>query len=124
MTKKDKVIIFSLILISITCYLLFLLNSKQVTSIGAEILVDGEIFAVVEFNQLDTSHLIDVTGPLGISIVEIKKDKVRMLSSPCPDHICMEMGWITEPGQVITCVPNRIIIKITSNKNMLDSIIH
>ncbi|HRR92028.1 MAG TPA: NusG domain II-containing protein [bacterium] len=42
----------------------------------------------------------------------MKNRKVRILSSPCPDKLCVKQGYISESGQVIICLPNRVVIKI------------
>jgi hypothetical protein len=43
--------------------------------------------------------------------VKIEGGKVWVSSSPCPDHICIEMGKIPDNGGFIACIPNRIIIR-------------
>jgi len=57
--------------------------------------------------------------------VEIKDNKVRMKESHCPYKICVHTGWISKPYQQIVCVPNRVLIKITSEEkrfNKIDSV--
>jgi hypothetical protein len=53
-----------------------------------------------------------VEGPLGTTVVEVKQGQVRVLSSPCPEHICMNTGWISKPGGIIVCMPNGIVVRI------------
>lgn len=55
---------------------------------------------------------ITVTGPVGKSIIEIRDGRAHMLWSDCPDKICMNMGWISRPGQVVVCMPNKVVISI------------
>jgi hypothetical protein len=55
---------------------------------------------------------IPVEGPLGTTIVEVSQGRVRVLSSPCPEHICMNTGWISKTGQLIVCMPNRIVVRL------------
>ncbi len=45
--------------------------------------------------------------------VHIRADrKIEVLSSNCPDKICVHTPAISEPGQSIACLPNHVIIKI------------
>ncbi|MCX7883047.1 MAG: NusG domain II-containing protein [Brevinematales bacterium] len=44
--------------------------------------------------------------------IEIKKGKVRMLESDCPDHICVKKGWIFRKGDAIICMPNHVVVEI------------
>lgn len=53
-----------------------------------------------------------VRGAIGNSTFEISGGRVRMVSSDCPDKVCEKMGWIERPGQVIVCLPNRVILKV------------
>ncbi len=48
----------------------------------------------------------------GKMIREIKDEAVRVKKSDCPRKICVNRGWIKIPGQVIVCVPNKILIEI------------
>lgn len=46
--------------------------------------------------------------------IEIDNDRVRFLSSDCPNHFCEQTGWISEPYQSAVCLPNQVIIQISS----------
>ncbi len=58
---------------------------------------------------------IPVEGVLGTTIVEINQGKVHVLSSPCENHICMNTGWISNPGQIIVCLPNEVVIRLVKD---------
>lgn len=55
-----------------------------------------------------------VRGQIGRSTFEIVNGRVRMVSSDCPDKTCIKMGWASQPGQVIVCLPNRVVLKVES----------
>lgn len=63
----------------------------------------------------DSSEEIEITGNYHL-VVEIKGNEVRVKESDCPNGVCMSTGWISKPGQVILCAPNRVLIQIVSNK--------
>lgn len=46
--------------------------------------------------------------------LEINERKVRILKSDCPRKICVHTGWIESPAQTIVCIPNKLLIEITS----------
>jgi hypothetical protein len=122
MTKADKILIGVVLILSIFSYLVYFLFYQGDSSHIAEISVNGSKFTQINLHNSTPNQLIDVSGPLGTSVVEVKPGAIRMKSSPCPDHYCMETGWINRPGAVIVCVPNRIIIKISPNTNSVDAI--
>ncbi|MDD5457259.1 MAG: NusG domain II-containing protein [Candidatus Margulisbacteria bacterium] len=43
----------------------------------------------------------------------ISKGKIRVFEVNCPLQICKNTGWISEPNQIIVCVPNKILVEIT-----------
>ncbi len=61
---------------------------------------------------LDGEETLSIAGPLGDTIVEIQGGAVVVLSSPCPEKICVKTGRISKPGQWIACLPNRVFIMI------------
>ncbi len=62
---------------------------------------------------LTADRLIEVDGPLGRSVVEIRDGAARFLSSPCRQQICVRSGWHRHAGAVAACVPNRISFKLS-----------
>jgi len=61
---------------------------------------------------LDSERTVAVAGPLGDTVVQIRQGQARVLSSPCPEKICLRSGAIARPGQWIACLPNRVFIDI------------
>jgi hypothetical protein len=56
--------------------------------------------------------------------LEVKGGRVRVLESDCPQQICVHSGWIERPGQVVACVPNRVIVTVESeDEPFLDAIV-
>ncbi|KKM11665.1 hypothetical protein SY88_07880 [Clostridiales bacterium PH28_bin88] len=58
-------------------------------------------------------RLIPVRGPLGVTVVEIKAGKARIVSSPCPDPH-WHQGWISRAGEFRVCIPNQVVIRTFS----------
>ena len=79
----------------------------------------NQIVATLSLNQ---DRLIDVTGPLGVSKIEIKQGKVRFLSSPCANQYCVHQGWLHRAGQAAICLPNRVSLELLGTKKSYDSL--
>ncbi len=62
---------------------------------------------------LEPARRIEVEGPLGHSVIEIRDGAARFLSSPCRQQICVRSGWHRHAGAVAACVPNRISFKLS-----------
>lgn len=57
-------------------------------------------------------------------LVEVAEGRVRVVSSSCPNKICVATGWITEPSQIIVCVPHGVMVRIEgkTEKPELDAV--
>ncbi len=73
------------------------------------IIAEGREYAAV---PLPEHRTLNVPGPLGTTTVEVDGRRVRVISSPCPNKICVAQGWIERPGETITCLPNRVSITL------------
>ncbi len=122
MTKCNKILIGVVLALSMLSYLIFFPVYREDAQLIAEISVDGNTVTKIDLNNPAPNRLINISGQLGTSVAEVKPGAIHMKFSPCPDRYCMKTGWIDRPGQVIACVPNRIIIKICSDKNSVDTI--
>ena len=60
----------------------------------------------------------------GNMLIEIKEGRIRVKKSDCPRRICVNTGWIKTPGQIIVCVPNKILIEIKrATSPFLDAVV-
>lgn len=75
----------------------------------AQVIVSGERALALDLSR-DGEH--DVPGPIGVTRVEVRGGKVRVLSSPCPRHVCRHGGWIGAPGTLLVCLPNELVIRV------------
>jgi hypothetical protein len=67
---------------------------------------------VVGSYNLSEDRTVPVQGPLGISTIVIEHGQVYMADSPCANKVCIDMGRISEKGDSIICLPNRVYITI------------
>jgi hypothetical protein len=61
---------------------------------------------------LDQDTQFSVTGPIGETTIQIKNHRVRVVSSPCRDKICIAAGWLSHTGQWTACLPNRVFVRV------------
>ena len=114
MKKLNILIITAILVISAG---LWALNSLYLKS---SIQVDADTYAIVSVNS---DHYMSIPLTAEEDIIEIKTiygsntlskhdNGVEMIDSTCPDKICHTFGFISKPGQVIVCMPNRLIVHI------------
>jgi hypothetical protein len=70
-----------------------------------------------------TGERITVKNRLGENIVDISNGKIRIHDADCPDKICIKDGAISEPGDILVCLPNKVVIEIKGEKNNENDVI-
>ena len=118
-TAADKILIA--VLLVLNCWLL--------ASWGIEFR-EGD-WAVVTVNQkerirlpLDTDQVTHVKGPLGLTKIEIKKGRARIVHSPCKNKVCIKSGYIRYADRLAACIPNRVVLRIVGkNHRGIDSVV-
>lgn len=78
-------------------------NIYELTSDGRKLL---ESFTLKEGEQA----VYEFHGKLGVTVVEIDGLKVRVRSSPCPDQVCVQFGWLQFHDDFAACLPNSMIV--------------
>ncbi len=61
---------------------------------------------------LDRPAVIEVPGPLGITVVHIENNSVHIEKSPCPNQTCVAAGEINAANLWIACLPNSVFVNI------------
>ncbi|MDI6892182.1 MAG: NusG domain II-containing protein [Actinomycetota bacterium] len=119
LTRYDKVLICFLLFLALLSFAICAFGVKfegLKTFGGREVVIFVSGREVARYPLVVKRERIEIEGPLGTSLVEINGGKVRMLTSPCPNKICVGQGWIEGPNQVIVCAPNRVIVKIAGGR--------
>jgi hypothetical protein len=73
----------------------------------------GNTVAVLD---LERDGVSETKGPLGVTRIEVRGGRVRVLSSPCPRQACRHGGWIGGAGEMIVCLPNEIVIRLSGQR--------
>lgn len=76
---------------------------------GVVVTYDGE---EIMHRQLDEDATIEITEGGEKNTVVIKNGAVCVSYASCPDHICVNTGWIEYEGEMIVCLPNKIVVTI------------
>lgn len=131
LTIYDRVLIISLVLLCVIAIFApvgFLLTDRN-DSNSEYVVVIQQANSNQQIIPMNSTYkkeplYVKITGPLGISIIEVHNGKVRMKEAPPgdPEKICEKTGWIGQPGPMIICVPNQISIWIEREDSELDGV--
>ena len=77
---------------------------------SAEVYVDN---VLVDKIDLANDGIYHYEGALGSVEVEVKGGAVRVSESGCPLKLCQRRGWVKRDGEIVVCLPNRLLIAVT-----------
>lgn len=115
----DKILICSLIIISIAWFVFVVIFSKKEDTKVIEIKIYGNLVERLTITE-DTDNIYNFEFGENTGYIEVKDGAVRMLEMDrkiCPEAICSKTGWISKDYEIIVCMPNGINVNIKNNEN-------
>ncbi len=106
LTPLDRIITVVMIIVCGFLFAFFGLRSP-----GKDVVVTQDGNTVFTAPLTDARN-VELRGPLGITRLEINKGVARIVASPCPYKVCVSMGEISRQGEIIACVPNRLLVQV------------
>lgn len=103
-----------LIIVALLVASSFLILLGQTAGGKVVVSLDDKVIFVAPLNK---DRRVELEGPLGITVLEIKDGAARIISSPCTKKICIHMGKIQRSGDLLACVPNHLVINIEGDKD-------
>ena len=109
-TPLDRLLILLLAALAVALWLWLLPRME-----GERVVVerDGKVLYTA---PLDEAREALLPGPLGDTRLAIREGKVCVLEASCPHKVCMGMGEIGRAGELLACVPNRLVIRIVGDE--------
>lgn len=124
LTKGDKLLILFIIAVNVLALIfinqsLFGEEDKYIS-----IQVNGEEIKTILFSEDMIGKTIPIETEYGYNLIEIGDGKVRAIDGDCHDHLCVKQGYISKVGEVIVCLPNRLVVEIkgTTQETEIDGI--
>jgi len=115
MKKGDKIIgIILLILVVLTLgataiYKSEIKGSENIAVIKSE----GKILRTIDLNKVIEPQEFTIKTEKGnYNTISVKHNSICVKDADCPHKECVKSGWISEPGEMIVCLPFKLIISI------------
>lgn len=116
MNKND--IILTICLLIIILVIMFFININSNNGTIASVYYDNKLVKEIDLNK-DKEY--DIKGYNGNVHIIVKDNKIKVDSETSPLHLCSKQGFVSKSTDTIVCLPNKIVIKISSNE--LDTVI-
>lgn len=112
--KLDIIIVLAVLIVSAISF--FAINAFSSGGDVVVIQVDNTVVDTLPLN-VDTEYNINSTNTLVIS------DKKAFVSSAnCPDKICVHHKPISKNNESIVCLPNKVVITVSSSDTEIDGV--
>ena len=123
--KKAVLLAAVLLVIAILCGIRIYAVSHSSTGNGqalyADIYQSGELLETIRLDTGTDEYTFEVPGEGGASnTVCVRPGSIAIISANCPDQICVHQGFISTSLLPITCLPNRLVIRVREEAVCLD----
>ncbi len=115
LTRYDICIVIIVLLATVVSYCAVGFDAANEAPYAVEITVDSKLYANYNLTDAVTPQIVKISTEFGNNVLKITSDGAEMTESDCPDHLDVKCGKITKVGQVIVCVPNRVVVKLIGN---------
>lgn len=114
---SDRIIILSVFLFTIAagCFT----HSSFNSDLKAIVEVDGSIYGIYNLNS--DEKVLDIVTDYGHNTIKISDSCLEVTYSDCPDKTEVNRK-ISKHGQVLVCLPHRLVISITGEKSEVDGV--
>ena len=105
--RRDLLLAVGILAVALGLGLFFHLRKSP----GAEVLVfvDGEEIARYALSQ-DTC--VTIGDDEHYNTLEIAGGNARVTAASCPDGLCRKQGAVRADGEMIVCLPNRLVVEV------------
>ena len=115
--KKAVLLAAALLIIAVLCCVRIYITGHDVPSDGqalyADLYQNGELLQTIRLDTVTGEYTFEITGDAGATnTVCVRRRSIAIVSASCPDQICVHQGFISTSLLPITCLPNRLVIRV------------
>lgn len=104
MKRADLIMI---VVVAAICAVLFAWRYySRGDGISVVVTVDGQEYGRYSLNKNQEININDT------NVLVIQDGEAYMTEAECPDQICVNMGHISSDGEMIVCLPNRVVVLV------------
>lgn len=94
-----------------------MMTNKSYENKYIEISIDGKPFKTIELDNPSYKEEFTIKTELGTNIVKIENGEADIIDADCPDKLCVKDGSISKPGEILVCLPNKLVVEIKGQRN-------
>lgn len=122
MKKGDKIVLASIIVISLVLFFLTSQTLREAQNKYVSVQISGQEVQKISLKKEKELREYNFKTKLGTNKVLVKDGKVWVQESNCPDQICVHMAPIEKVGETIICLPHEFLVEIKADKKSPDDL--
>ena len=114
----DIVIIVLLVMLSFLPLAIFTYQNASANGDSMHVVVsaDGEVVHEMELKNDHTREIYEFVDDHGHENTVVREGLIVYISDAnCQDLLCVQQGQISEVGETLVCLPNRVLVEIVSD---------
>lgn len=119
----DILVVVAVTLLAVASLLFGLGTKTAQTALEAQIYQNGRLIQVVKLDKVTAPTEIRLDGAAANTLLA-EHGRICYEHSDCPDKTCVHTGWLSRPGQIAACLPNRTLVKIVGSSTDEDVVLH
>ncbi len=117
MKKLDRKILVMLLILSILSLIFTNVIFTAHDSLIAIVEVNGQEYGRYSLAEKERK-VLDVQTQFGYNKIEIANGSVRVTETDCPDRLEVRQGEIRSSGQMLVCLPNRLVVWLSGDREV------
>lgn len=115
MKRKRNTVLF-LIILFLMIGIGFLIQKHYLGKSGTRAIIEQDGETVAELDLTQDTELVLNDGNGGSNTITVHNGQISVTDANCPDLVCVRTGAISQTGEVIACLPHKLIITISSDQ--------
>ena len=116
--KRGDLVLYSVLavifLASCAASGLLMFAARGGSDLVLEAVLDGKVVESVDMESMKDESTIKIGAGGGINVLSTGPRGVKMISADCRGGDCLRMPAIDSNGEVIVCLPHRLIVRVRS----------
>ena len=108
--RNDIILIGSILLVAIIS-LVLIFSLRKTSRLEAKVYVENDMVLRIDLDNAEDKEYV-IQGKKTEMVIATKNHAIGVISSGCPHHDCVNMGFIKETNRPIICTYNAVYIII------------
>ncbi|MBW9156654.1 MULTISPECIES: NusG domain II-containing protein [Clostridium] len=120
MKKGDKIV--GIVLLFIVVIAVGVVSIYKTSIKGSENIAvikrEGKVIKTIDLSKIVKPEDFTFKTANGhFNTISVKHNSISIKDADCPHKECVKSGWISKPGEMIVCLPFKLIININGQSN-------